>query len=167
MSLDKIQLTPFVLENLFSKSLYDLKPANQDKDNTGPGSILFLGDNQKRIAVLVSSPETIYLPEEELNFLLGILSACKLSMADIALINISKSPLQSYAEIAGQLKAEKVFLFGVEPEALGMPLQFPHYQLQHFNNQVYLSSVALAQLQADKKEKLTLWNSLKKVFSTE
>ena len=126
MSLDNIQLTPFVLESLFSKSLYDLKPANPVNGNTGPGTILFLGDNQKRITIVVNSPETIYLPEEELNFLLGILAACKLSMADIALINISKTDLRSYTQIAGQLQAEKVFLFGVEPEALGLPLQFPY-----------------------------------------
>lgn len=162
MSLDNIQLTPFVLGNLFNKSLYDLK---RPGGNTTAGSISFLGDNKKRIAILVHSPGSIYLPDEELNFLLGILSACKLSMIDIALINISKNPDLSYIHIATQLKAEKVLLFGVDPESLKLPLQFPHYQLQHYNDQVYLSSEALADLQADKQEKLKLWNSLKMVFS--
>lgn len=162
MSLDNIQLTPFVLGNLFNKSLYDLKPTGK---NSTAGNISFLGDNMKRIALLVHSPESIFLPDEELNFLLGILTACKLSMMDIALINISKNPEFSYRDIAEQVKAEKVFLFGVNPEVLKLPLQFPHYQLQRYNNQVYLSSATLSKLQTDKQEKLKLWNSLKKVFS--
>lgn len=161
MSLDNIQLTPFVLGNLFNKSLYDLKPAGE---NSAAANISFLGDNKKRIALLVHSPGSIYLPDEELNFLLGILTACKLSMMDVALINISKNPELSYNDIAEEVKAEKVFLFGVNPESLNLPLQFPHYQLQHYNNQVYLSSAPLSKLQSDKQEKLKLWNSLKKVF---
>ena len=63
------------------------------------------------------------------------------------------------------MKAEKIFLFGLGADALALPLQFPHYQVQQFNNQVYLSSVALNELQANKDEKMKLWNSLKKIFS--
>ncbi len=162
MSLDNIQLTPFVLGSLFNKSLYELKPT---AEITATGTISFLGENKRRIAILVNSPGSIYLADEEFNFLLGILTACKLSMIDIALINVSKNPELSYIDIAEQVKADRVFLFGVDPEALKLPLQFPHYQLQHFNNQVYLSSEALNKLQSDKQEKLKLWNSLKKVFS--
>lgn len=86
-------------------------------------------------------------------------------MMDIALINVSKNTGLSYSDIAEQVKAEKVFLFGIDPDILNLPLKFPHYQLQHYNNQVYLSSEALGKLQTDKQEKLKLWNSLKKVFS--
>ena len=85
-------------------------------------------------------------------------------MADIALVNVAKNPSISYTEITGQFKAEKIILFGTEPEAIGLPLEFPHYQIQKFNNQVYLSSVSLNGLQADKEEKLKLWNCLKKIF---
>ena len=59
MSLDNIQLTPIVLEGLFSKSLYDLKPA---------GIVSFLGENRRKIAVLVRATAAMYLPEDELNF---------------------------------------------------------------------------------------------------
>lgn len=167
MSLDNIQLPSLVLEHLFSKSLYDLKPANTPKTNAGKGSIIFLGDGKKGVALIVNSPEFLYLAEEELNFLLGILSACRLTMADVALINKEKNDSLNYRDITQQLGAEKIILFGVDPEAIGLPLQFPHYQLQSFNNQVYVSSASLNELQRDKKEKLNLWNSLKKLFSLE
>ena len=86
-------------------------------------------------------------------------------MADIALINLAKNPGLAYTTVTEQLKAEKVFLFGLDTTALALPLQFPHYQVQQFNNQVYLSSASLHELQANKEEKMKLWNCLKKIFS--
>jgi hypothetical protein len=166
MSLDNIQIPPIVLQNLYGKSLIDLKTGGENTASWQRDTLSYLGNNQKRIAVVVNSPDTIYLPDDELNFLLGILSACKFSMEDTALINISKNPLMSYNKVAEQLRSEKIFLFGVDPEKLGLPLQFPHYQIQHFNNQLYLSSVSLTVLQNNKEEKLKLWNCLKKIFLT-
>jgi len=165
MSLDKIQLPDTVLQSLYNRSLYDLTTGNDAADTSAMANISFLGDNLKKIAIIVKSDEAIYLPDDDLNFLLGIITACKLSMADVALINVEKNAGLSYTLITNQIKAEKIFLFGLQPQALGLPLQFPHYQLQQFNNQVYLSSVSLAVLQHDKAEKMKLWNCLKKIFS--
>jgi hypothetical protein len=165
MSLDNILLPDIVLQGLYSKSLYDLETNKSALDDIQPGSISFLGSNQKHIAILVNSDAAIYLPDDELNFLLGILTACKLSMADIALVNLSKNEDLNYSVLTEQLKAEKVFLFGLNAAAIELPLQFPHYQVQQFNNQVYLSSVSLNEMQANKEEKMKLWACLKKIFS--
>ncbi|MBK8610146.1 MAG: hypothetical protein IPL84_09405 [Chitinophagaceae bacterium] len=165
MSLDNFQLPPTVIQSLYSKSLYDLHTNQATEADKPPEQISFLGSNQKKIAILVNAAESIYLPDDELNFLLGILTACKLSMADIALINVSKNQDLDYTTITEQLKAEKIFLFGLLTESLELPLQFPHYQVQNFNNQVYLSSKSLDDLQKDKAEKLKLWNCLKNIFS--
>ncbi len=165
MSLDNIQLSATVLQGLYSKPLYNLETDKSVSDDIETGNIASLGNNQKKIAVLVNSPAAIYLPDEELNFLLGILTACKLSMADIALINLAKNPGLAYTAVTEQLKAEKIFLFGLDADALALPLQFPHYQVQQFNNQVYLSSASLNELQTNKEEKTKLWNCLKKIFA--
>lgn len=165
MGLDNIQLPPSVLQSLYNKSLYDLNTNKPEANSAQSTNIVFLGNNAKKIIILANSTATIYLPDEDLNFLLGILSACKLSMADVALINMAKNGAVQYKDISDQLNAEKIILFGIEPEIIGLPLQFPHYQIQQFNNQVYLSSVSLTKLMADKEEKLKLWNCLKKIFS--
>jgi hypothetical protein len=165
MSLDNIQLPGIVLQNLYGKSLFDLNQTNAEPSLSQSCTISSLGSNQKKIAIVLTSADAIYLPDDDLNFLLGILAACKLSMADIALVNLSKNPTLSYKDLAEQLLAEKVFLFGVEAGALALPLQFPHYQIQQYNNQTYLSSVPLSELHNDKAEKTKLWNSLKKIFS--
>lgn len=165
MSLDNIQLPATIIQSLYSKSLYDLNTGKPASDTLQKESISYLGNNQKKIAVMVNSEESIYLPDDELNFLLGILTACKLTMADIALINISKNQNLTYANITEQLKAEKVFLFGLDTDTLELPLQFPNYQVQRYNNQVYLSSLSLAELQKDKAEKMKLWSCLKSIFA--
>ncbi len=165
MSLDNIQLPAAVVQALYSKSLYDLNANKSTVNNIQGGEIIFLGNNLKKVILLVNTEEALYLPDDELNFLLGILTACRLSMADIALINVSKNKALNYTSITEQLQAENIFLFGVDVAYLELPLQFPHYQIQQFNKQVYLSSVALSKLQADKEEKLKLWNCLKKIFS--
>lgn len=165
MSLDNIQLPSSIIAGLYNKSLYDLNPYEPEQISTLDNNISFLGDNIKRITILVDDKEAIYLTDDQLSFLLGILTACKLTMADVAVINLDKNKLCTYKEISNTLKPEKVLLFGLSPDTVGLPLQFPHYQIQHFNNQVYLSSASLLQLQADKAEKMKLWNCLKKIFS--
>jgi hypothetical protein len=165
MSLDNILLPDTVLQALYTKSLYDLETNKSVLDDIQSGGISFLGNNQKKITILVNAETAIYLPDEDLNFLLGIITACKLSMADIALINVTNNPGLAYTAVTEKLKAEKIFLFGLDADALALPLQFPHYQVQQFNNQVYLSSVSLSELQANKEEKMKLWNCLKKIFS--
>ena len=67
------------------------------------------------VVVLVDDPGSLYLPEDDLNFLLGIMNACKLSMADIALINLNKNKTD-YTAITDQFGAETVLLFGTDPK---------------------------------------------------
>lgn len=164
MSLDNIQLPAIVLQDLFKHSLIDLntdKPVLPVNDTPAIG---FLGSNNKNITILVQDINNIYLPDEELNFLIGILSACKLSMADVALINIAGHPGLTYTMLEQELHAGILLLFGITPRQLELPLEFPSYQIQKFNNQVYLSAATLQVLQGDKAEKTKLWNCLKQVF---
>jgi hypothetical protein len=167
MSLENIQLPPIVIQDLFRKSLIE-----QNKKEIGhqaadplPAEIAYLGKNGRNIAVLVSSPDTLYLPDNELDFLMGILTACKLTMADIALVNMAQMKEVNYKALEKALLAEKIFLFGPGPDELQLPIAFPHYQVQRYNNQVYLAAPTLKQLQADKMEKSKLWTCLKQIFS--
>jgi hypothetical protein len=163
MSLDNIQLSPVVLQELFKNTLIG---TGSGKEVAAKKTVLnFLGNNKKQIAIIVSNEEVLYLPDEQLNFLMGILAACKLTMEDVAIMNIKKTNPLSYTTLTKELKAEKILLFGVEPSQIELPLQFPNYQVQSYNKQVYLSSPLLNILQDDKAEKTKLWLCLKQVFS--
>lgn len=167
MSLDNIQLPSIVLQDLFKNSLIELNTgeAEKEKPSNSTAAISFLGSNKKNVSIIVEDASTIYLPDEQLNFLIGILSACKLSMAEVALVNRAKHPQLNYNALESELDAAIILLFGVTPAQLELPLAFPQYQIQKFNNQIYLSAPDLAVLQGDKAEKTKLWNCLKQVFS--
>ena len=165
MSLDNIQIPALVLQELYRNSLVDLNLSNATTGQVSYPTFSYLGNNQQHIIIVVISTTVLYLPEDELDFLLDILTACKLSMADIALVNLEKNTGLNYKTISEQLSAEKLILFGAPPSALDLPLDFPFYQVQRFNSQVYLSAPGLKELAANKTAKTKLWNCLKQVFS--
>lgn len=165
MSLDNIQLPSIVLQDLFKNSLIDLNSGKATKLSIDNAGINYLGSNKKNVSIIVKDASTIYLPDDQLNFLIGILSACKLSMAEVALVNKAQHPALNYNTLEQELSAAVILLFGITPEQLELPLQFPQYQIQKFNNQIYLSAPGLDVLQGDKAEKTKLWNCLKQVFS--
>lgn len=164
MGLNDIKLEPFILQDLYKKTLVDsdVKIATQPKSFT---TFSFLGNNKKDITIVVNSNEALHLPDDELNFLLGILSACKLTMEDVAVLNIKKNESANYQSIAASLKAKTVLIFGVDCLEINLPIQFPNYQIQSYNNQVYLTSPSLSIVRNDKVEKTKLWNCLKQIFS--
>lgn len=165
MSLNNFQLPPIVLQELFNHSLIDLNNEKKSEETTTSTGYFTLGNNNKNILLLVESDESLYLPDDQLNFLLGILSACKLTMEDVAILNIKKNKPVNYKTATTELKPEKIFLFGVTPVQIELPMDFPHYQIQQYNNQIYLTAPMLSHFQDNKTEKTKLWNSLKQIFA--
>lgn len=164
MGLNDIKLEAFILQDLYKKTLVDdgAKTATLSKSST---TLSYLGNNKKGITVVVNSDEALHLPDDELNFLLGILSACKLTMEDVAVLNIKKNELANYQLIASSLEAKTVLIFGINCMQIDLPIQFPNYQIQSYNNQVYLSSPPLSTIRNDKTEKTKLWICLKQIFA--
>ena len=165
MSLDNIQLTPFLVTELYKNSLIDTDNQQLKPELPEENGLVFLGNNQKNILLIVLEENAVYLPDKDLNFLVDILTACKLSLSDIALINVFENKGINYKILLEKFKPAIIVLFGIEPSKLEFPLQFPYYQLQQYNNQTYLNAPSLNALAADKQKKLQLWASLKKLFS--
>lgn len=163
MSLDNIQLTDVVVRDLFKNSLVDLK-TDKPAESAAETTLAYLGENHRKVTILVADAQALYLGDEALQFLIGILNACKLSMADVALLNVERYPSVTYTNINAELGAEKVLLFGVPAARLQLPLQFPDYQVQSYNKQVYLSAPSLDKLEKDIEEKKKLWTCLKSIF---
>lgn len=165
MSLDNIQFPPFLIQELYKNSLVEFDAKEQVEKNLPISSFNILGNNRSRVIIVVENDETLYLPDDQLNFLLGILSACKLTKEDVAIININKNKAVSYKAIALELKAEKIILFGVSPDQIDLPLEFPFYQIQQYDKQTYVTAAKLPDIEKDKAEKTKLWNCLKQVFA--
>lgn len=172
MSINNIKLNDSTLAALYSKSFLVMeenkkkKPVEEEKTTTTAASVTlsFLGNNDKKIAVVVNEPDYLHLSDSSLDLLTNILGACKLSFNDIAVLNLSKHVGTSYQHITDQMKAEVVLLFGISPAEISLPLHFPEYQIQKYNQQTYLYAANFNVLSTDKAEKTKLWNSLKTIF---
>jgi hypothetical protein len=163
MSLDHIQLPAITIQQLYKNSLISSpEKENHGKNETG---LKFLGGNKRGIILLVENKEATYLPGVLLDFLMEILTACKLSMDDVALVNIAKYKNFHYNEIVNQLDPKVFIVFGLSLSAIGLPFTIPEFQLQVFDKITYLSAPPINQLQADKELKRSLWSSLKQIFS--
>lgn len=128
-------------------------------------TIKSLGENSKNILLVVTYKDSAFLPDDQLNFLTKILTACKLSLADVAIFNLHPFAGKPYNEIISHFNSKTVLLFGLSPKDFGMPIQFPVYQVQAFNKTTFLYSPVLEQLERDPKEKSKFWKCLKNIFS--
>ena len=137
----------------------ELKQTNQ------PPALSFLGTNKKQIVIIVNYQDALYIPDDKLAFLTTILTACKLNLADIALLNFANASKISYKDFFETVPAKSVLFFGVNPDMLSVPMNFPFFQVQHFDNVNYLSSPPLDEIETDKTLKGNLWTSLKKIFN--
>ena len=149
-----------MLADLYKNSLVETGTTTPSESKP----VKYLGTNQKNILVIVSHQNIPFLPDRELSFLSNILAACKLGIADIGIINsinVNQGDLQDIIHS----EAKTVLLFGAEPLTIGLPINFPPFQLQQFNKRMYLHAPDLSQIENDKGLKSKLWNSLKALFS--
>ena len=87
--------------------------------------------------------------------------------ADVAIVNNAAAPV-TISAIKQQLQPKIVLLFGLDPTAIRLPINFPHFKQLSYDDCVYLSSPALDQLVPNTEEskllKSKLWVCLKTIF---
>ena len=167
MGLNNLVLSPLLTASLYKTSLIETTDENpQPRLDTIPGSTQwkYLGNNTKNILILVDYKNTVHLPDEQLDFLTNMLSACRLSISDIAIININNHRNVSYKDYIIFFKCNIIFLFGIEPEKFGMPVSFPHYQVQSFSGNTFLFTPSLNEIERDRVQKSKLWVCLRRIF---
>lgn len=175
MDLNHIELPASVVADLYHSSLVEEETAiTKATAKEGPAPVVetittapwkSLGNNQKNILIILKSNEAVHLADNELTFLTGILGACKLNLADVAIVNLNNHPEATYKELTSFFKSKIVFLFDIEPAIFGLPMSFPHYQIQAFAGNSFLYSPSLSKLENDKVEKSKLWVCLKRLFN--
>jgi len=173
MDLNNIKLPPSVVTELYYSSLIDSagildNQAVANKSEKIPDYFPIwksLGENKKNILLVVNYSDEVFLPDNDLVFLTGILGACKLNMADVAVLNLNNHPDVSCKEVVDYFKSKIVLLFAVEPASFGLPMSFPHFQIQPFAGSSFLFSPSLRELENDKVLKSKLWVCLKRLFN--
>ncbi len=190
MDLDHISLNAEMLAGLYGNVLVDLnapasaavvkapepvatpavepvrvKPAPAAAASHSEPAFRSLGEHLKQVLVVVDHADAVHLPDAELSFLTGILGACKLSLADVAIVNRQQGGGLSQQAIGQHLKSRVTLLFGIEPDAFGLPMSFPAFQIQPFNQVTYLYAPSLSEIEKDKVLKSKLWVSLRRLFN--
>ena len=151
-------------------------PIEADKDNNYNttnepikelGQIKYLGEHLKQVTIIVKDELAVYLNENDLTLLSSILSACKLTLADIALINVAQQKL-SLHEILNVLPSKLVMIFDVSSTTLKIKLPTTLYKSIQLGDTYLLFSNSLSLMQGGdqsaKLEKGKLWAILKSLF---
>jgi DNA polymerase III psi subunit len=169
MSLNNLRLGPHLLKELYPNSLLQVDAASAVPETAEPATpsgpdIRYLGNHKKQIAVLINNESMAFLPDNELNFLTNVLTACKLSLADVAIININRVPPSMIHEKLEEMQSKNILMMGISPADMDLPIHFPAFQLQPFNNRTWLHAPTLKEMESDKGLKMQLWNALKTLF---
>lgn len=158
MSLDNIQLPPKVVAELYKESLVVLNGLqatlqSSTAKNNIPGPI------PARILLITPSPPG----ESENTFLDKLLTACQVSPEEAKKLNMLEHA-PDYVAVIETSTPPVILLFGVGAAEIGLPLEFPAYQLQQHHGKTFLASDPLSRLMVDPAAKKLLWACLKKIF---
>ncbi|MGZ5255806.1 MAG: hypothetical protein ACXWCT_15465, partial [Flavitalea sp.] len=136
-------------------------------DKTTGSKIKFLGKNHHKIVILVNNPTEVFIADNELNLLTKMLTACKLTLADVAIVNIAKTPVQQ-DQVHAEFHPSKVIMLGVESKDILLPMNFPEYRVQPHGPCSYLMapglSTMVSEAESSRTVKTQLWMALKQLF---
>lgn len=181
MGLNDLHLSSNILAALYPSSLINMDKTDallqpqpippvvaeitKESESTKGMGWKYLGNNQKNILIVVNYDNAVHLPDEELNFLTNMLTACKLGLGDVAIVNKYNYQELSYKDFITEFKSKVVFLFGVEPFVFRLPVSFPYFQVQTVANCTFLYTPPLEEQRTDALLKSKLWVSLRNIFN--
>ena len=163
MSLDNIQLSKKERQIIFTKNLVEIRQERGPNPVSKENEFKSLGGNQQQVLFLVKDSQNKFLPDDEMNLLSNLILACKLSMADIALVNTYNTSF-NYMDLNHHFQPKKVLMFGINTSELELPFAIPFFQIQQFREQLYITSPPLKDFIHNKDLKKDLWICLQKLF---
>jgi hypothetical protein len=182
MSFKEINLPNFLIADLYKNVLIETTTTpivvaksiekTEPKTNTIAipqkiESIQFLGENKKNITIVINDENAVHIEDEKLEFITKMFTACKLTIADVAIVNINNKHIL-HSQIAQQLQPCFVLLFDVNTKQIALPIMVTEYKIETYNNCeiLFVKDLKhyLGNTEADKLEKSKLWLCLKQLF---
>lgn len=129
----------------------------------------YLGNNRKNIVIIVKDISAVFINDEWLSTLGKLLAACKLNLADVAIINCGHNNI-TFAAIKDALLPQRVFMFDVTTEDIQLPFAIPYYQVQQYGGCTFMTAQgstlsAGPNTEATAAEKRKLWEKLRVIFT--
>lgn len=175
MSFDNLKLPGSAVVALYGQSLVDLSdlaPSTVTHQPSAPAmaepdGYTYLGGNAKKLCLVIRGAEQKAVFDRQLEFLVKMMGACKMTLNDIAIVDHSKKAV-SIKELKEQLAPAQMLLFGVSSLEVGLPINFPLYKTQPYDGTSYLAASPLDALAQDTEEgkllKSKLWVCLRQLF---
>ena len=121
----------------------------------------FKRKNKKQLVWLLEEHYFPYLTDADFQFLGDVLTACKMNMEDIALVNVANNR-NHFDELVQQLQPKFVITSGVQVDAL--PIQTADYRVQEQQDYLICCTEPLEAIRTDKSKKSKLWLALKQML---
>ncbi len=173
MSLNDIQLPAEAIRELYRDNLVGAGEPSKNKNSTKKelgaeaSGFKFLGKNLAGVAIIVEKPGIGFLPDDELNLLSKMLSACGLNLADVAIVNLAQQGT-TLSTVEEKLAPSRLIILGVTETEKLSPLQPAAYQLQQYQSMTCFFAPGLQEMLGEKPSarsiKTSLWGALKQMF---
>ncbi|HNE93351.1 MAG TPA: hypothetical protein PLY81_04175 [Chitinophagaceae bacterium] len=166
---EPISLSKYVIAKLYKDNIVitDKIEENLEPEKSADVNILFLGENKKNIVILLKEEDAMHLKDDSFQFLSSILQACKLNMADVAIINYNNQSI-NLNKVTKQFAPKFVIIFGELPNTIKQDATIDFYTPININSAVWLKAAVLDEMKENstnaKVEKSKLWNCLKQIF---
>lgn len=164
MDLNKLQLTPATIQNLYRGSVVKVQEFYTQEEESAPRKPVVMGKNNQNILFLTNNDQHPFCSDEEMELLTNLLGACKLTLDDIALVN-GNGGIHSYKDLQDQLRMHTVVSFGIPCKELQLPFEIPQFQPYSFADCRWLFAPQLHHFLDNPALKRQLWAGLKNIFS--
>lgn len=166
---------PVALGYLMSETLFDVREAEKEvstvedvkTETNTPSEFIYLGKNLSGFLFVfqdASQVGTHRMPDQEMEAFEKILTALKLSVEDIALLNLANPGSITLAGLLTFFKPQKTVFLGTDItlnglEDMGNPPAF-HRTVRYQKTEI-LHTFSFAEMMTDVDKKRQFWNSLK------
>ncbi len=127
-------------------------------------SLVCMGENKKKILLLVEEHTKQCLSEANKDFLVKILEAVGLTFRDVALVNCTHHPDLSFDFYRDHFLPRRIIAFVDGSASLGGLVSLDMYKVIREQDLEIVILDDLAAIQADKAKKIQVWNALKQLF---
>lgn len=163
MGFETIQLTGQQLEELYSSHLVISGSTDIAKSErkSKPANAGITGKNKKLFVWVVNEPEYPFLSDADFQFLSDVITACKMNMDDIALVNIAQNGM-GFNEVIDRFQPKYLIISFLDQNWI--TLQAEDYTLlQQQDYQLYVTE-SPGIVRNDKVRKSKLWLALKQML---
>ncbi len=167
---------PNALRLLMTEDIYKLKeseipvspivqvPAEEIKPAPKPLSqspdFSYQGENNRYFLILFENNSRKELSNEHKEMLLKIMSAKKLELRDLAIVNLALYPDASFSQLKDFFSCSRVTLFGINPARIGLPSIPANMPEKHMDVKI-LPTFSLDEMSNSTDKKREFWNVMK------